>query len=726
VDNDVDVLLDELRAAGGVDLEGRFSVDAGAAREKLARFQLPHPAMWPLPFVSAAVWAGATKMSLRSSGGRWTVEWNGDPIEVGKIEAGETPALEALRAAIEIVRVLRPDRVTVSSGERQLELRQGRAALLDCRRVSGTRVVIEQGDSWGRLKRFLFESVDGIDEASVLASAAEHAPLDLTVHGASIGRPVGGLVDALAVRLVEPLRPLPASGFRHVQPRHLERIEADVPFRALLWVHDVAFEAQTLTVIAAGLSFAADPSLLGHRRISCVVAAPFVEKDLSHSKLIQDEAFQALVDALRAQARELLLSVAEGAMAGDAMLLLDLVESVGPSFMDDLNPLDLWRSVVQVGREAVRRGAFDLASKAAVRLADLVEMDSPRLSEAEQAVALLRPELEHAVLAGRCAAVHLERCVEALGRLRRRLGERSSAAAAVGQTRQQRAADRLSAVIALQGAAGRAISFLPEPQDELARFHRELRISMFERLAGRLDIAFSMLESLAARPPDASPLLRATALQQLAETALARKDPERAAHSCLQASNELAATAPFLRIALCEVRAEALAQVGRAEEAAALLCQALDLRVEHPAQDEDALTLCARQWRRRATEAGMDPDAATGFFTRIQRRVTDLWRREEDRTARNVALSRRALSNPRLQRVLELWEIQPYTAVAALQELMRDTIGSGGLGSPHAPPMLRLGVILYRSVWEARAADECQVRLHLLEALRGADISMGV
>ena len=63
----LEVLVRGLEGEGRKDSEGQFSINYGAARKKLAQFQLPSPSHYILKFLQAAFWADSDRVELNLS-----------------------------------------------------------------------------------------------------------------------------------------------------------------------------------------------------------------------------------------------------------------------------------------------------------------------------------------------------------------------------------------------------------------------------------------------------------------------------------------------------------------------------------------------------------------------------------------------------------------------------------------------------------------------------------
>jgi hypothetical protein len=274
-----DAYLAELRGGATAD-PGQFSLDPERARELLRDRRLTDPASWALLVVQAAVLRGATQVAFAC--GRWkvSVSFDGLALEAGELERLAGTALETatddrqrslrkLAIALSTLEGAGLRQARIASGDRtdgawlswvpDAPIQQGRAALPE----AGTRLEIRRRSPRGRLP-----------EPGLLARRCRHAPIPVRVDGrlVSAGPHLSGLVDVL---------PFEAPGGR-----------GETAF-------DRAASHPELRLLQHGVWIAShEPGDLPPGFVS-LVEAPGLRTDLSELDVVRDDAYEALVAALR-------------------------------------------------------------------------------------------------------------------------------------------------------------------------------------------------------------------------------------------------------------------------------------------------------------------------------------------------------------------------------------------------------------------------------------------
>lgn len=120
----MDELLGQLRTAGKLESEGRFTLDLGRALEQMRRFQLADPRHYVLNLVAGAAALGAGSIDLRWSPDAFEVEWDGPPLSrenmlalLDPFAAEGTEGLRELARGLAASRALEPAALEAESGQ---------------------------------------------------------------------------------------------------------------------------------------------------------------------------------------------------------------------------------------------------------------------------------------------------------------------------------------------------------------------------------------------------------------------------------------------------------------------------------------------------------------------------------------------------------------------------------------------------------------------------------
>lgn len=550
-----DGLLDQLRSAGQIESEGRFTLDLARALEKLRDHRLAVPHEYALALLSAAVRSGATRFDVRPEPSQVEYEFDGEPFPRAELEGllshllggGVRPAVLDLAAGVHAAMALEPVEVQVQSGGHLLTFAEGRERLEESPApVTQVRV------------RWRFEALRWlglVPELPILRRRGRLAPLRLE----QAGRPMEQ----------EPLDPGPAASVRAFRHKGLLRWSSWVPERQGPWDAVLAIGAHesSLTAVIAGVSYRLPLSGPG---AVAVVACDDLRLDLTRSGPVQDEAWERLHEFLTQAFAEMLLALPREEQFG----LLPFAQHLEEALPE---------------RDAFRRPLLELAVERdaspylAMRLArHYVQLDLPHLARGLFPKAL--PGMHALVRRTWATQPHIAEgqvvAAEALAReafgatsleLAEALAARAEVRALLG--REPEAGEDAEAALLL------AHPLRDRPSGALAALFDTLALGL--RRDGRAEDALALhreaqlLRSRAAQPERSRSLL----LESTAWLALGQ--PE-AAYTALGPG--------FPEVPLLDVLAEACLRTDRLEEAGKVLAHALQIRgwpsVPKPAPEE--------------------------------------------------------------------------------------------------------------------------------------------
>ena len=279
-----ETLMRELRADGELDSVGEFTLDRNRAREKMRHFQLADPRAYVLELVQAAVLAGATEASFEIDTDDMRLEFDGRPFTTEDFDQlyssmfarrRASGALRQLALGLNAAMALDPMHVLVESGSALMEMRAGADDRISAaeKPIAGTRIHVR--DRFGRqtVVRFFRKLRGRLAEVDYLERNCRWAPLPIYLGGKCIsGQPP--LAEALARTEIEIPGARAVAGFR-----------AELGFAEM-------------TIFKEGVRIASH-ELAGFppHFVACVDGAE-LEKDVSQSDVVRDEAYKRLLAAL--------------------------------------------------------------------------------------------------------------------------------------------------------------------------------------------------------------------------------------------------------------------------------------------------------------------------------------------------------------------------------------------------------------------------------------------
>lgn len=309
--------MEQVASVGALDSEGAFTLDVDRAGDKVKRFQLVDPYLYAVHLVSAAVLGTALNLRLSKTATQIAFSFDGDIFTQGQLEAlsqalltgfGGERRLQELAIAVSGARSTGPHSLvfeSVSSNGTGVKLQyQGekRSVAPLSEAVPGNRLILEYPVSWRRLAGHFDTRSPEVD---VLRKFCSRAPLSIKSDLVSISAPEFSPADSLAWKYYRGQEFDPGIPM----PRHTSGYCASVswrqPYSAVLCLTNPAIsEAHGLTIVLNGVSFRrknlpACPYACG------VVFVRHLNKNISHTDLAEDQAYQELIGTLSAKVDEL-------------------------------------------------------------------------------------------------------------------------------------------------------------------------------------------------------------------------------------------------------------------------------------------------------------------------------------------------------------------------------------------------------------------------------------
>lgn len=260
-------LLERLREAGTLDSEGQFTIDVARARDKMARFQLTDPSRYILELVAAAVANGAGRIDLRTR--PFEVRFDGEPLAAldhldDFLFGSETEhlALRHLAVGLNALRQLNFSEIRLESRSGAALVRTAKGDRLEHDRFEHNAVRVKTGllglgpSPWSQSTQ------------DIVTSRCRHLNIPLTIDGEELTRTPGtGLALALGQTADAPSALTLVRLGVVVSERELGAL---VPFTAVVWEDGLRLNA-------------------------------------SHSDVVEDEVYQAVLRACREEAERQLL-----------------------------------------------------------------------------------------------------------------------------------------------------------------------------------------------------------------------------------------------------------------------------------------------------------------------------------------------------------------------------------------------------------------------------------
>ncbi len=331
----VEELVAALHAEGALDTTGGFTLDSARAREKLRQYQLARPHEYVLLLVQAAILRGATKIRFDIDADDVRMNFDGTPFTRDDFAdlysamfvdraTREVQAKQELALAVNAAMALNPRYIRVFSGDEQsrvfLELRPNKADKLnDVKPIAlGTWIHVKQRFRPGLLVQFLRNLRGTIVEELALRERCRFADVEVVLDGETISH--GFALPGLAAETAIALDGVKGTG--GLMPPDGD--EDPPPASVDILCNGVMITRRTLDQLPA--------------RFRAVVDGSHLKKDVSQFEVVQDEAYDQVIDAVtrccEAAIVTLLTRHAEAAAAPvwEHELARDCLERWGPKW----------------------------------------------------------------------------------------------------------------------------------------------------------------------------------------------------------------------------------------------------------------------------------------------------------------------------------------------------------------------------------------------------------
>lgn len=324
-EDELESLLQKMKT-GTTDSRGAFTISWTQAREKLSQFALPDPYRYVLNLVASAVFGGARDLRFEQSSTELTFFFDGRVFTETEMRGiwnhllqPQDRGLEELAVALIAVRA-RPE-VAISveswSGEMGCRLRVEREqlqvdSLRECPWSSATPgnrikvrepVMLHNAIRWAR----------GFAEQRLLSEYASHVPARLHLQGKNVSKAVScGLSPQTAAwrYLRHRVLRLP---FEAPDPKGSpycwrNKRDSEGDYSAVLCVGSPQnCQKEGLRIILNGVTFTLPASMLGYSILSGAVVVGHLRKNVSHTEIVQDRAFEQLLASLRREGENLII-----------------------------------------------------------------------------------------------------------------------------------------------------------------------------------------------------------------------------------------------------------------------------------------------------------------------------------------------------------------------------------------------------------------------------------
>ena len=318
-------MLANLADDGTLDSEGVFTVSLGKAEEKLAAYRLTNPGLFVLNLVAAAVSSGASKLAVESYGRETTFAF--DPkLEYGPHDLEDifayilkpsAPAhLRELALALHGARALPEMPIIIltigAHGGQSLTIMKDQFGVRPAPDASpGIRLRLSFPSSGAWAALLGNQSNRSQEVLKHLFHFCRFAPLKLTNNGQIKSQPVRlGGSEIFAWREIRGLQPMALVEPHGHYPRPESAPPIDLPSTILVGLGSTKAATSTgLLLISRGVAFKKPQSILGFPMACAAVTADHLEKNLSQSDLVEDAAYQKLIETLQKEVAALVLDV---------------------------------------------------------------------------------------------------------------------------------------------------------------------------------------------------------------------------------------------------------------------------------------------------------------------------------------------------------------------------------------------------------------------------------
>lgn len=323
------VMLADLRQDGEVDSSGVFTLSLEKAQEKLAAYRLASPGLFVLNLVAAAVVGGAENFSIETR--ERTTRFAFDPktpLESEQLEGllsyildpSALPYLRELALSVHGARDLPGSpRVVLATASAQMSRElvvtsSGMEVVVGSSRRPGVELRLEYPEKSGWSQLFSRKGDPREEAVRHFSHFCRFAPLTIVNNGRLEGTRVnGGVFDSSVFawrHLTGQQRMKVVIPERRYDLTVSRKGQSPVGSSMVISLHD-GFAARTsgLILLSRGVAFQRSSLELGCPMAQAVVTADHLEKNLSQSDLVEDEAYRELLRAVKAQVDDLVLEV---------------------------------------------------------------------------------------------------------------------------------------------------------------------------------------------------------------------------------------------------------------------------------------------------------------------------------------------------------------------------------------------------------------------------------
>lgn len=282
-----------MAAEGGHDSEGRFTLAIDKAGHKLGSFQLTDPNLYILNVLSAAVLSGATYFKVSSGTGETSIEFDGTRLGPEIMKAlfhtqDQNRVLREMSVAIAAIQQWNPKSIVWQSLARFEWNGQKGSVTNEVAKLNNS-LVFRGEDPTSRTA--------DVSEGELLRRFAQFAPLKITINDVPImSRRLMVLVPALNLSRgssgLPKLKKVGRADLEIYQDRSQSTFSALIGSRENSWAQDWSFVYQ-------GITFTRSAEDLGLPGLGGIVWCDQFRKNLSHSDLVEDEAYQEIISRLK-------------------------------------------------------------------------------------------------------------------------------------------------------------------------------------------------------------------------------------------------------------------------------------------------------------------------------------------------------------------------------------------------------------------------------------------
>ncbi|WAS99330.1 hypothetical protein [Nannocystis punicea] len=304
-DGRLNELVDELRAGGEVDSQGRFTLDRAQARAKMQKFQLADARRYVLELVQAAALRGATRIAFDIDADDMRMRFDGRPFRRAELDElwgsifadGDEADLRGLRQlalGLNAALGLGPSQIVLRSGPSQLRLVPGREDALTTIEppIAETTIHVEKRLHVGLLIAFFRDLRGSLAEEVYLRERCAHAQMSITLDGQAIAFGPRVAHAMLTLELAEP----GMTGMVALLP-------GDSPAEVHLVKDGVWIDTHPLEGVGPGMV--------------AIVEAEALRKDVSMAKIVADAGFEQVAVLVRATRWALLARAVAGVESGE-------------------------------------------------------------------------------------------------------------------------------------------------------------------------------------------------------------------------------------------------------------------------------------------------------------------------------------------------------------------------------------------------------------------------